>query len=154
MTLFYRPPFYRSTVSSFTFQLTNRLWSTDFIRVFKFRLPSFFFSSAFFFLSFFRFLFLSTFSMLHSGVKVQFFLRICKLKVRLTLHNMNVPSLTVYWCYILCCCFLFIFFVFLCLDTVDGVIEAGMSSATARNMSILQHVPFVVPFKDRVKVIF
>ena len=38
------------------------------------------------------------------------------------------------------------------LDTVDGVIEAGMSSATARNMSILQHIPFVVPFKDRVKV--
>ena len=35
---------------------------------------------------------------------------------------------------------------------MDGVIEAGMSSATARNMSILQHIPFVVPFKDRVKV--
>ncbi|KAK2569745.1 Ubiquitin-protein ligase E3C [Acropora cervicornis] len=38
-------------------------------------------------------------------------------------------------------------------DTVDGVIEAGMSSATARNMSILQHIPFVVPFKDRVKLL-
>ena len=37
---------------------------------------------------------------------------------------------------------------------MDGVIEAGMSSATARNMSILQHIPFVVPFKDRVKVSF
>lgn len=38
-------------------------------------------------------------------------------------------------------------------DTVDGVIEARMSSATARNMSILQHIPFVVPFKDRVKLL-
>ena len=47
---------------------------------------------------------------------------------------------------------LFIVSVCLCLNSVDGVIEAGMSSATARNMSILQHVPFVVPFKDRVKV--
>ena len=38
------------------------------------------------------------------------------------------------------------------LGTVEGVVEPGMSSTTARNMAILQHIPFVVSFKDRVKV--
>ncbi|XP_068726665.1 ubiquitin-protein ligase E3C-like [Montipora capricornis] len=38
-------------------------------------------------------------------------------------------------------------------DTADGVIEAGMSSTTSRNMAILKHVPFVVRFKDRVKLL-
>lgn len=40
----------------------------------------------------------------------------------------------------------------LCLGTVEGVLESGMSSTTARSMTILQHIPFVVRFKDRVKV--
>ena len=35
---------------------------------------------------------------------------------------------------------------------VEGVLEPGTSSTTARNMAILRHIPFVVPFKDRVKV--
>ena len=39
-----------------------------------------------------------------------------------------------------------------CLGTVEGVLEPGMSSTTARSMTILQHIPFVVRFKDRVKV--
>lgn len=38
--------------------------------------------------------------------------------------------------------------------TVEGVVEPGMSSSTARNMAILQHIPFVVEFKNRVKVSF
>ncbi|XP_032221291.2 ubiquitin-protein ligase E3C [Nematostella vectensis] len=37
--------------------------------------------------------------------------------------------------------------------TVEGIVPLGMSSATARSMSILQHIPFVVPFKDRVKLL-
>lgn len=37
--------------------------------------------------------------------------------------------------------------------TVEGVLEPGMSSATTRNMSILQYLPFVVRFKDRVKLL-
>ncbi|CAH3183448.1 unnamed protein product [Porites evermanni] len=36
---------------------------------------------------------------------------------------------------------------------VEGAPKPGMSSATARNMAILQHIPFVVPFKDRVKLL-
>lgn len=37
--------------------------------------------------------------------------------------------------------------------TVEGVLEPGMSSTTARSMTILQHIPFVVRFKDRVKLL-
>ncbi|KAK3747571.1 hypothetical protein QZH41_015811, partial [Actinostola sp. cb2023] len=33
---------------------------------------------------------------------------------------------------------------------VEGVIQLGMSAMTTRQMSILQHIPFVVPFRDRV----
>ncbi|CAH3047243.1 unnamed protein product [Porites evermanni] len=36
---------------------------------------------------------------------------------------------------------------------VEGAPKPGMSSATARNMAILHHIPFVVPFKDRVKLL-
>lgn len=38
------------------------------------------------------------------------------------------------------------------LGTVEGVLEPGMSSSTTRSMTILQHIPFVVRFKDRVMV--
>ena len=48
--------------------------------------------------------------------------------------------------YLGCC------FVCLYLGEVEGTPKPGMSSATARHMAILQHIPFVVPFKDRVKV--
>ena len=34
----------------------------------------------------------------------------------------------------------------------EGTLQPGMSVTTARHMSVLQHIPFVVPFKDRVKV--
>ena len=55
-----------------------------------------------------------------------------------------------------CWSFLFLYlgccFVCLYLVEVEGAPKPGMSSATARNMAILQHIPFVVPFKDRVKV--
>ena len=35
---------------------------------------------------------------------------------------------------------------------LSGTVEGVLSSSTARNMAILQYIPFVVPFKDRVKV--
>lgn len=96
--LFYCPPFHRNTVFSLKFQHAHRLWPFDLIHVFKFRLPSFFSFSACLFVFFFSSssFSLSTFSMLHSGVKIHFFLQMFKLRVRLKLHNMNVPSLAVY----------------------------------------------------------
>lgn len=60
------------------------------------------------------------------------------------------------YCLVFCWSFLFLYlgccFVCLYLGEVEGAPKPGMSSATARNMAILQHIPFVVPFKDRVKV--
>lgn len=35
----------------------------------------------------------------------------------------------------------------------EGNVEGVLSSSTARNMAILQYIPFVVPFKDRVKLL-
>ncbi|XP_028519047.1 ubiquitin-protein ligase E3C-like [Exaiptasia diaphana] len=37
--------------------------------------------------------------------------------------------------------------------TTEGVIQLGMSAMTTRQMSILQHIPFVVPFRDRVMLL-
>ncbi|CAH3116275.1 unnamed protein product [Pocillopora meandrina] len=37
--------------------------------------------------------------------------------------------------------------------TVEGVLEPGLSTSTARNMAILQYIPFVVPFPDREKLL-
>ena len=60
------------------------------------------------------------------------------------------------YCLVFCWSFVFLYlgFCFVCLylGEVEGAPKPGMSSATARNMAILQHIPFVVPFKDRVKV--
>ena len=71
---------------------------------------------------------------------ITYFLFALLIKLSCRLHSH--PELALFYSYVFCSC----------PGTVEGVLEPGMSSTTVRSMTILQHIPFVVRFKDRVKV--